>query len=176
MSTRSEAEKSEIKKAFLYQLSEVIFLEHELYKTFQEVTDQAHCVDLKLALKEHEEEIANQHKRLKDIAMLIDLPSSNTTSWPVFAVFSLELNEIIKEHYNDPKVRDLVLIAFSRKVKSYEIACYQNLKYLASLLDLGSVHQLLLESFDEKQETRALLEELSQECYKNPVMYPRFGD
>lgn len=89
-----------------------------------------------------------------------------------FTLFSQELNQIIKSHHNQPTVRDQVLIMFAKKVKGYEIACYHNLKHLASLLDMKEVKQLLLKNFDEKKETRILLEELSTECYHNPVMYP----
>lgn len=169
---QQDLENTEIKKLFIYQLSEVISLEHNLYTTFQEITRQAKCLDLKLAMREHELEVSAHHQRLKEISGLLNLPDGDSVVWPIFTLFSLELNEIIKSHYKQPKVRDLVLITFAKKVKGYEIACYHNLKHLASLLDMQAVHQLLLETFDEKEETRILLEELSVECYKNPVMYP----
>ncbi|MBE7175227.1 MAG: DUF892 family protein [Mucilaginibacter polytrichastri] len=165
-------EKEEIKKLFLLQLSEVIYLEHKLYLTFQEITRQAHCLDLKLAMEEHEVEISAHHRRLKEIAGMISFVHETDMQWPVFTVFSDELHNITGLQFQEPKARDLSLITLTKKIKSYEIACYHNLKYLASLLDMDAVFQLLTENFDEKAETHALLHELAVECYKNPVMYP----
>lgn len=79
--------KTEIKKLFIYQLSEVICLEHHLYEAFQEITEQAKCLDLKLAMREHELETANHYARLKEILALINNPGDDSIIWPILRYF-----------------------------------------------------------------------------------------
>lgn len=171
---------------FETELRHLFDSEHQVYDNLTLLIESATHPELKNAFRHHQRETHNQIDRLLRVFELfnIDPDSTSLQSYEGFGPKGREffrhlldmnftdkskgMSGIISEgkgllrHFGDTEVNNVALCGAGQKVEHFEIACYQNLCFLADVLDKRNIIDLLQQSLEEEEEMEEKLAEIAR--------------
>jgi ferritin-like metal-binding protein YciE len=121
--------------------------------------EHAQNAELKNAFEQHLEETDIHVERLEQIAKMLNIDPEGDDN-PSLKGMIAEGEKVMHKDA-DPDVLDATLIAGAQKIEHYEIAAYGTARYLAQLLGLTQIADLLSQTLEEEKNTDARLNDLA---------------
>jgi ferritin-like metal-binding protein YciE len=148
-----------LEELFLKELKDILWAEEALVDALPKMIEQAESEEFKDAIEEHLAQTEEHVSRLEEIFELLEMEPESKKCVAMKGLISEA--EDLMDDLEDGPVKDAGIIAAAQKVEHYEIATYGTLRTYASLLGLGEVEEILLETLDEEKEADEILSEIA---------------
>jgi ferritin-like metal-binding protein YciE len=122
---------------------------------------RSHFLDLKQAIEETVEIVENQIKRMKEIFIMLDSYYTYESCTGLIGILD-EAFQSIGPQAKNPTLRDLSILFYMQNIESIEMASFKIMMVMADKMDKPAIEQLLRECYDEAQDDRALLKQISK--------------
>jgi len=147
---------SALREAFLDELKDLLDAELQLLKALPKMAEAAQNEGLRAAFQEHQDQTANQIRRLGQVFGAFEEPVRGKKCKGMKGLIE-EAQELIEEEEGDA-----ALIAAAQKAEHYEIAAYGTLMSWAVALGHDEVVQVLKETLAEEKTTDKKLTVIAQ--------------
>ncbi|HTK19126.1 MAG TPA: DUF892 family protein [Mucilaginibacter sp.] len=146
---------------FVDHLNRIYCAKDHIVSRLPAFAQQASFKDICFAIEETVEDVRKQIERMRKIYVLL---SVEPLMGPCLGLTALldEAATAIQHENGDTMLRDMAILFYLQNIESTEVGSFQVLKMVARKLDNPEIDQLLLENFDEAQDDRNLLLELTK--------------
>jgi len=157
----NELGKEELLAFFVSHLNRIYCAKSQLVEKLPELSRQAHYLDLTQAIYETVEVVQFQIQRIKQMYILLDSIYHSENCNGLIGLLD-EAFQAIGPNSNKAALRDLSILFYLQNIESIEMASFGMLMTVSEKLGEPSVTQLLQECYDEAQEDRVLLRQITE--------------
>jgi ferritin-like metal-binding protein YciE len=153
-----------MRELFVHELSDAMSAEQQILKMLPELQKEALNVELKQALKEHEQETKGHVKNLEEVFKQIGEKPEETTCYGVKGL--ADEHQALHEEDPSPEMLEMANVSGAEKTEHYEMVMYTGLIQMAKDLGERDAAQLLQENLDQEKAMAKRVEALSKELSK----------
>jgi len=151
----------ELLRFFISHLNRIYCAKNQLVDKLPLLGERAHFVDLKEAMDETVDAVRLQIQRMNKIYVLLDDFYHPESCVGLTGILD-EAFQSIGVPGDGPALRDLSILFYMQHIESIESASFNVLLRVADRLAQPEIAQLLLESYDEAYEDRALFRAITE--------------
>jgi len=152
---------------FFDQLSDLLSVESQLLRAMPELIALTTHPALKTALEEHAQETERQHRTLESIFVRVGTEIGQDEGKAMVGL--IEGGHGHLRGVNEPRTRDLMMIAHCLRVEHYEIAAYEITVTLAERLGYGEEAETLNGILTQERAVASLLKDLEPEIFQRAM-------
>jgi ferritin-like metal-binding protein YciE len=155
-----ELSRQELRQFFISHLNRIFCAKSQLADKLPELAGRSHFLDLRQAIGETVEIVADQIARIKQMYIALDAFYRPEGCAGLAGILD-EAFQSIGVPGESPALRDLSILFYLQNMESIEMASFKMMIYVAAKLEEPGVEQMLLECFDEAKDDNVLLKEIT---------------
>lgn len=151
-----------LEKLFIGHLKNIYNGEKQLAEALPKIAKAVLSKDLKVVLKEHQEQTRTHIERLHKIFQALAVTKVSNDNCDVVEGLLDEAEDLMEE-YSTSELLDTELIALCQKIEHFEIASYNSVINFAKMLGYDTALELLQQTLDEEYEADNKLYKLTED-------------